>query len=527
MKRLLAILLTCLLLLGAVPALAIDAGTIVYPIEDDPQQMDPTLNSYSRSSMVLQQLFRGLYKLAPNGNEYVPCMAESYTQSEDLKTYTFKLKADLKFSDGSPLTAHDFEYSWKRVLNPETASKCNSDLWVLKNGKAYAKGEMTVDQVGVKALDDLTLEVTTENLCPWFLSLTATTSYFPVKKAVVEAAEPWTKSAATYVSNGPYMLSDISPLEHVKMVKNPNYVDADQVIVENLNYVIISDQATELTAYNNGDINVSDNLSPDAVAQYRDTPEFFALGRIGIQYSDFNCESPEFSDKRVRQAFSMSIDRNAIVTALRIADKPVFGFIPYSQKSLSDPTKSYREVAGDMIVEDVPAAKALMAEAGYPDGAGFPTIKIVAQANNEQKLYAQMLGEMWKTNLGVNYEIITYESATYWDELDQGNYSVDRNAFTCDYLDPVANLNIFTTGSNAYENRWDDPAYDEMITAANQMTDQVEREKALIAAEKYVADLMPVMPVYSMMDTFLVKPGLTGVIKNPIGHINFEYAKFE
>ncbi len=527
MKRLLTALLALMLVLGSVSALAIEPNTIIYPIEKDPQQMDPTLNSYSLSSYVLQQLFRGLYKLSADRSEYIPCLAEGYTLAEDGKTYTITLKSGLKWSDGSELTARDIEYSWKRVLNPDVASKAASDMWVLKNGQAYNKGEATADDVGVKALDDLTLEVVTENLCPWFLSLTATTSFMPVKKDVVEQTEPWTKSPATYVCNGPYMPTEFSSLEHVKMVKNPNYVDSDQVSIENLTYVVISDWNTELTAYNNGDINISDNLTPDSVAQYKDTPEFNSLGRIGIQYCDFNCELPEFSDPRVRQAFSMAIDRQAILTALRLTYQPVYGYVPYSQPSITDPDKSYREVAGDMFKEDVEAAKALLAEAGYPNGEGFPTIKILGQSDNEQKMLVQILGEMWKTNLGINYEITNLESSTYWDELDQGNFSVDRNAFTCDFLDPVANLKIFTTGSNAYENRWDDPAYDQMILDANEIADPAEREKALIAAEQYLVSQMPAMPVYSMEDTFLVKPGITGIIKNAIGHINFEYAKFE
>ena len=529
MKKLFALLLALAMLLGCIPAMA-DAtnNTIVYTIEKDPQEMDPTLNSYSLSSQVLQQLFRGLYKLNPEGNGFIPAMAESYTLSEDQKTYTFTLKEGLLWSDGTPLTAHDFEYSWKRVANPDVASKASSDMWVLKNSRAYTEGNMTADEVGVKALDDLTLEVVTENLCPWFLSLTATTSFLPVKKDVVEAeGDPWTKSPATYVCNGPYMPLEFSSLEHVKMIKNPNYVDADKIQVENLNYVVISDFNAALTAYNNGDIHVLDNLTADAFAQYADSPEYRPVARIGVQYCDFNCELPEFSDVRVRRAFSISLNRQAILAALRLPYRPVYGYIPYAQPSLTAEGVSYREIAGDMFEENVEEAQALMAEAGYPNGEGFPVVRIVAQSSDEQKLLVQILGEMWKQNLGISYEITNLESSTYWDELDEGNFSIDRNAFTCDYPDPVANLTIFTTGSNAYENRWDDAAYDEMILSANQITDPAEREAALIAAEAYLVAQMPAMPIYSMDSPLLVKPNVKGIVKNVIGHTNFEYATIE
>ena len=525
MKRLLSLILAVLMLASFVPAMA--ENIIVYPIADDPEQMDPTLNSYSRSSIVLQQMFRGLYKVAPDGKSYVPCLASGYELSEDQLTYTFKLKEGLKYSDGSPITAQDFEYSWKRVMDPAVASRACSDMWVIKNARAFSKGECTADEVGVKALDDLTLEVTMEHLTPWFISMTAITSYLAVKPEVFESAEPWTKSVDTYVCSGPFMPVEFAPLARIKMVKNPNYVDADQVQVDGVNIVIIPDQATELTAYNNGDVNVSDNLSPDAVTQYQNTDQFFSVGKIGIQYADFNCAKPEFADKRVRQAFSKAIDRKALLSALRLVEKPVYGFIPHSQPSLTQEGKSYREVAGDMFTEDVAAAQALMAEAGYPGGAGFPEVEIVTKSDNEQKLYAQILGEMWKAALGVSYRITTYESATYWDELANGNFSVDRNGYTCDYVDPVANITIFVTGSNASENAWDDPVYDEMVLKINELSDPADREAAIIEAEKYLVDQMPAMPVYSYEDSFLVKPEIKGIVKNPVGHIDFEYATFQ
>ena len=226
----------------------------------------------------------------------------------------------------------------------------------------------------------------------------------------------------------------------------------------------------------------------------------------------------------MRQAFAMAVNRAVLLQAMGSVERPVYGFVPYAQPSLTDPAKSYRDIAGDMFAEDVEAAKALMAEAGYPNGEGFPTIVIKVQNNTQQGILAQVLGDMWKTNLGINYEIQSRESSVYWDELDAGDFSVDRNGYTCDYADPSANLKIFITGSNAYENGWDDPVYDEMFNKTLSMTDPAEREAALIEAEKYLVDQMPAMPVMSMETQFLVKPNVKGVIANPIGHVNFEYA---
>jgi oligopeptide transport system substrate-binding protein len=180
-----------------------------------------------------------------------------------------------------------------------------------------------------------------------------------------------------------------------------------------------------------------------------------------------------------------------------------------------------------MFTEDVAAAQALMAEAGYEGGAGFPVVNIVCQNSDQQKLMAQILGEMWKTNLGVQYTITTYESSTYWDELANGNFSVGRNGYTCDYLDPSANLKIWVSGSNCSENGWDDTVYDDMVAAASLILDPAAREQALIEAEAYLCAQMPGMPMYTMTDDYLVKSDLKGIVKNKIGHIYFEYAHFE
>lgn len=530
MKRVIAMLLAMMLIVCglSVQAFAEEGKNVIkYSISDDPQQMDPSLNSYSRSSMVLQNLFQGLYKLGPDGVNYIPACAESYDVSEDGMSYTFHLRQDLKWSDGSSLTAQDFEYAWKRVADPEVASGAASDMWVIKNAQAFSDGECSADDMGVKAVDDYTLTVETSYFAPWFPSLTATTVFFPVKKDVVEAeGDPWTKNVETYVSNGPFMLQQYASLDKIVMVKNPNYYGAADVQVDEVIYYIIADSTSALVSYENGDLNVSDDLDTSAREKYGATDEYVIKNRIGIQYWDFNTKLPEFSDPKVRKAFAYSVDRQAMLNACMLnAESPEFGFIPASQPSLTA-EGGYRSVAGPMFTEDAAAAQQLMADAGYPGGAGFPTVNIVCQNNDEQKLMAQIFAEMWKANLGIEYTITTYESSTYWGELDNGNFSIARNGFTCDYLDPSANLRIWVTGSNAYENGWDDPVYDEMFNASSVILDPAEREAALIECEQYICDQMPAMPVYTMVDDYLVKPNITGIVKNPIGHIFFEYAQF-
>ena len=533
MKKLLSLVLMAALLLSCVAFTASAEATeavISYSITDDPQQMDPTLNSYARSSVVLQNLFVGLYKLGPDGETYIPACATDYTVSDDGLTYTFTIREGLKWSDGTDLNANDFEYSWKRVLDPELASPTCSDLWVIENGKEYSNGECSADEVGVKALDDYTLEVKLDYLAPWFPSLTATTCYFPVQKATVEANENWTASVDTYVSNGPFKLVEYSSLDKLVYEKNEYYFDAENVQIDKVIYYIIADSTAELTAYEQGTLNVMDDLDASSRDKYGATDEYYMQSKVGIQYWDFNCQLPEFADNRVRKAFAMAIPRQTVLDACQLtAEQPVYGFIPTSQPSLTG-GESYRADTGDLFTEDQEAAKALFDEAtagaDYMVDGKFPTVKIVCQNSDEQKTAAQVLGDIWASVLGIEYEIWTPEQG-YWDELANGNFSVGRNGYTCDYLDPSANLKIWVTGSNCSENGWDDPVYDEMVNAASQIVDGAEREAALQEAEAYLVDQMPGMPMYTMVDDYLVKSNVKGVIKNKIGHIFFEYATIE
>ena len=512
------------------PALAAEEGQrkIIYPIAGDPEQLDPNLNSYSRSSSVLKQLFVGLYKASIDGSTMVPALAESYTVSEDGMHWVFTLKEDLKWSDGSPLTAADIEYAWKRVLNPEVASKAVSDMFVIKNGREYNAGNATADEVGVKALDEKTLDVELAYNAPWFLSLTSGASFAPTKQAVVEGDTPWTDSAATYISNGPFMLKEYRIMDRLELVKNPYYVNAENVLLDAVDIVIIEAAEAELVAFENGEIDIADNLNAQAIEKYRDKPEYQVIYRIGMMYCDFNCEQEPFDNKLVRQAFAMSIDRNIIVErVLQTADQPVFGWVPARQRSLTDPAKSYREVAGDMFAYDVEAAKALLAEAGYADISTFPEVEIVVQTSQAQKDLAQALQAMWQANLGVKTRITTYESSAYWSELDAGNFNIDRNGWTGDYEDPLANLVIFSTGSNGYENRWDNDDYDALIAQIQQATDPAIREGLMIKAEQLLADEMPVMPGYGYADDFLTQARVKGLTKNALGHVLLEYVTVE
>lgn len=531
MKKVLSLTLVLTLLLGvfALTPAAAEGSKLIYALSSDPQTMDPTINSYSIAATVLKQLFVGLYKVGPDGSSMLPALAERVTTSEDGATYTFTLKKDLKWSDGSPLTATDFENTWKHTLDPDRASKAAKDLFGIKNAKAYFEKVEGIkwEDVGIKATDAQTLVVELVSPTPWFITLLGGTAFVPVHQSMIDGLakeNPWDGQEDWYVCNGPFMLTDYEIKVGLKLVKNPNYVDADAVKLEALDFAIIPDAASELVAYENGEVDVADNLGAEAISRFTATPDYHLTHRVGLTYLDFNCEKAPFDNKLVRQAFSMSMDRALIIEKImKSADQPMYAFVPARQPSVTDPSKSYRDVVGDTFAYDVEKAKALLAEAGYADMSTFPEVELVVSASQTNKDFAQGLQAMWKQNLGANIKITTYESGVFWDELDAGNFMIDRNGFTLNYADPYAGIELFRTGFNAYENRWDNAEYDAMVDAARAEADPAKREALILAAETFLTEEMPVVPFCGISDDFLAKPHVQGIVKNIQGHVLFEY----
>lgn len=536
MKRMLAALVTLCLLAMPMLGLADEATAkkdhvLTTAISADPVTMDVLINNVTPGNTVTNMLFGGLYKWNEDGSAVIPCYAQDCVISDDGLTYTITMKDGIYFSDGTPMDAGDVYYSYMHTLDPNVASTLTTDLWAIKNAKAYCKGEITdAQQVGIKLVDEKTIEFTIDTPAAWFLSQACVLPI--VKEGIYEENPTWWKQAETYVCSGPFMLESYNPLEIYKLRKNPYYENAANMQIEGVDVVIIEAAETELMAYRNEEIDVSTNLSVDAINEYMGSDEYFTVDRLGIQYCDFNCQLPEFKDPRVRRAFAISIDREWILESILETDqKALYGFVPYSQPSLTQEGKSYRDVAGDMFTEDVEEAQRLMAEAGYPNGEGFPEVELVVRATEEQKNFAQALQSLWQENLGVTVTIRTVEaSSTYWDELAEGKFSIDRSGYTQNYIDPSANLIIWKSGGNAFENQWPDDEgrteYNDLFDAAQALTDPAAREQALIEAEKYLAEMMPGFPVYSYNTAYLVKPYISNLTKGVAGAMSWEYATF-
>jgi oligopeptide transport system substrate-binding protein len=534
MRRVLSSLLALILLAGLSAfstALAAEpASKIVFQLDIEPQRMDPTMNDYAYGSYALQNLFRGLCKFSETG-EVVPGLAESYDVSEDGLVYTFHLRTGLKWSDGSPLTAADFEYSWKRVLNPELASETAYSMYtVIKNGSEYfLDGTATADDVGIKALDDVTLQVELTAPAPYFPSMTAATAYFPVKKEVIEADPNWEWNDKTYVSNGPFMLKEMRRDEKFTFVKNPYYYNADAVKIDEVEYIFLNAAETARLAFNNGEVDIAVSVNADALAEHANDGKLLFTPRIGFRWYEFRTDHKPFDDPRVRQALAMAINRQVLTQAIiKGPEQPLLGFIPPAFPDIVETDKSWREVHGNTFEEDLEAAKALLAEAGYPNGEGFPTFRLVQETSTTLEAVAEALAQMWTQNLGITAEIITVEGGVFWADpggtREEGEFEVAYMGYTGDYLDPTSLLYVFRNEHNGNSvTKWDDETYNNLMQTLADGAMGAEREALMEQAEAILTAQMPVIPIYGYIAQALVSDRIGGFVRNYIGHPNFEY----
>ena len=284
---------------------------IDYALNGDPQTLDPGLNQWFRASIMLNNLFTGLERMDSSGKP-IPGMASAYTLDKSKTVYTFHLADGAKWSDGQPLTAQDFEYAWKRVLNPKTASPSSWYLYYLKNGRAANEGKAPLDDVGVQAVDARTLKVVLENPTAYFLDLLCVSAYFPVRRDVVEGPEAWTRNMKTYITNGPFRMVEAAPKDKYVLQKNPNYLYASNVKLDTLTVHVIEASEAALAAYQTDEIQVFDDPTIEGVKKYQGTPELRSFPRAGMCYYDYNTAKKPFDDARVRRAFSLALNRDQV-----------------------------------------------------------------------------------------------------------------------------------------------------------------------------------------------------------------------
>lgn len=499
---------------------------MVYNLGAEPETLDPALNTAVDGGIVIINCFEGLVRLDDNGQP-APGVAESWDVSEDNLTYTFHLRKDAKFSDGTPVTAKDFDYSWKRVVNPDTQSEYVTQLLMVKNAEEINAKKMEMDQLGIKVIDDYTFEVVLKAPTPYFLEVCAFPTLLPVKKDVVEMdPDAWATKPETYIGNGPFKIESWTNNDNMMLVRNENYWDAKSVKLDKLKCVIVVEESSALTAWEKGDIDINDKIPTAELQKLVSEGKAELLPELGVSYVNFNVTRKPLDDVRVREALALAINKKQICeNVLRGGEVPANGVVPYGVKD-AKPGTDFREVAGTELPPegDIAKAKQLLAEAGYPDGKGFPQLTYCYNTNETNKAVAEAVQNMWKQNLNIDIKLENLEWAVFIPKRQNGDYDISRGAWLGDYMDPMTFLDIFTSTSGNNDPQYKIPAYDELISKARTDGDPEKRWQYLHEAENMIVKDVPVALINYRVNPMSVKPYCKDVNFSNLGFIDFDRA---
>ncbi len=458
----------------------------------EPESIDPAVLTGQLDGRVAYALFEGLMAYGSNGQP-TPGVAETYEISPDGLIYTFHLRDSARWTNGRAVTAHDFVASWKRVLEPAQAAEYAYQLHYLKNGRAYNEGALKdFSQVGVQALDERTLRVTLENPTPFFLGLCCFCTLCAVPIETIEKyGEDWIKPGKI-VSNGAFTLEEWRLNDHIRLRKNPAYWNAANVRLNSIDVLPIENSMTAYNFYKSGvaDLLMDKGLTPPALmSELKKMPDFNAAPFLGNYFIRFNVSRPPFNDRRVRLAFALVIDKDLIVNKItRAGEVPATSFVPPKTSNYSSPPSYVRDPA---------KARQLLAEAGYPNGKGFPTIEYLFDSKKINESIAIELQTMFQRELGVKVGLKQQEWKVYLNSQNTLDYDFCRSSWIGDYNDPNTFLDMFVTDGGNNRTGWSNASYDAAIADAARELDSARRFDIFRRAEEMLVNKeAPICPLY-------------------------------
>lgn len=516
-----------------------DDNSISVCIASEPQSIDPALNSAVDGAIMMNHMFEGLVKWVDDGEGNAvtaPGQAESWEKvvnDDGTVTYTFKLRDGIKWSDGKDVTAGDFEYSWKRLASPETAADYCYMIDMVQGYADVSTGAADPSTLGIKAIDDKTLEVVLSYDCPYFEEIMAFPATFPVRQDVVEGNAEWTYDPATYISNGAYKMQEWSHNAYITMVKNENYYDYANLGPESIKFTLLDDANAMLAAFNSGELDFINSFPTDEIANYLASGEIQVSPYVGTYYACFNTEDEIFSNPLVRKAFSLAIDRNYIVeNVTQTGEVPATGYVPAGVNDAAGASgDDFRTVGGDyysVAEEDYEKnceeARALLAEAGYPNGEGFPTVEYLYNTDDKHKSIAEALQNMWQEQLGVTVTLSNQDWNVFLENRKNGDYQISRNGWIADYNDPCSFLDMWYTDGGNNDAQYSNPEYDALIDAAKATSDPAARMEAFHKAEDILLGEDSVLaPLYFYTSPYMLNPDVDGMYYTPLGYYFFGY----
>lgn len=475
------------------------------------ESLDPHIITGNPERQVISALFEGLIAYHPTDDfGDSPGVALSW-ENDQFIIWTFKLNPQARWSDGVPVTAQDFVYAYQRILTPEMASSYAEMLYFMKNAEAFNKGELKdFTQVGVKALDDHTLQITLNGPTPYFTSVVKHNTWYPVPRHVIEKKggmvdrfSAWTRPE-NIVSNGPFKLKEWRFMHILTAERNPYYWDADKVQLHGLHYFPITNESTEERAFRDGQLHVTHTVPLDHIPAYRkNRPDVYhEVTQLSVYFYRLNVTKPPLDNPKVRRALALTIDRESIIrNILKGSQRPAVAFTPTAEDGYQGPSA---------MRFDPEEAKRLLAEAGYPDGKGFPKFEILINTMEAHRLIAQAVQSMWKRHLGIDVSIINQDWQVYLDTQRRMDYEICRGAWGGDYMDPMTFLGMWTKGNGNNLTGWTSARYDDLLQQSSQIGDPAKRFEILKEAETLLVDELPILPVYWYARSNLIRPEVKG-----------------
>ena len=477
-------------------------------VEANPEYLDPNKISEASGTAIASQMFEPLLALAPGNTPPRPGQAERYEVSPDGRTYTFHLRPGLVWSDGTPITAETFRRSWLRGLDPALASTNAAQLWYISGAEAYSTGVVTdPNTVAIRAVDDLTLAVDLVAPTPFFPDLVTYIAYAPVPLHTVERwGDHWTRPEHI-VTNGPFVMTEWNPRERIVLKKNPRYWDAAKVALAGSVIQVSDSEARNTLLYDTGQAHW---INPIPLSSIQ---EWIASGRSDLHidqqmctyYYVFNTRRAPFDDRRVRLAFDMAVDKTALTRDV------LASFQPAASSLLPDmfqATLGYASVPGPQ--HDLPGARALLAEAGYPGARGLPDVNLVYNTFEAHKLIAEFVARDLRGSLGVDLEVANLEWKSLLKLVLAGDFQIARTSWCADYPDPLTFLAVFHSDSPNNYPGYTNPAYDALLDRIRNEPDTTERAALLCAAEKTLNRDVPILPLYFYTRSYLLRPEVRG-----------------
>ncbi|WP_270577081.1 peptide ABC transporter substrate-binding protein [Caldibacillus thermoamylovorans] len=485
--------------------------------------MDPALATDESSFAFLRSTMGGLYRLNLDG-KLVPELATDHKVSADGLTWTFKIRENAKWENGDPITANDFVYAWRRAIDPATGSEYGPYLMnnVIKNATAISNGEMSPDQLGVRAEDDFTLVVELENPTPYFENLTSFGTLFPLnQKFVEEQGDKFATSSDTLLASGPYKLTNwTSTSDSWELVKNDNYWDAETVQMDKIHFDVVKDPQTAANLYEEGSVDRV-NLTSDLVDQYSGNDDFVTIPNTFVYFIKFNQQANDaLANKNIRAAISRAFDKEAIVhEILNDGSIAANGLVPTGFVSMPESREDFRKVSGDLVTFDKTKAQEYWKKGLSEIGKDKVELELLADDDEATKSIVEYIANQLETNLpGLTVTIKQVPKEQRLDLEDAGDYQMEVSRWGPDFEDPYTFMSLFTTDSGNNKMGYSNAEYDQLIseTSTTLATDNEARYKNFVNAEKILFDDAAIAPIYQNARAELVNPKLTGVPNKPV-----------